>query len=76
MPKKPCPPHHWLIAPAAGPTSEGICCRCGARRMFKNSRPDGRHLSRRERQAIKELIGYMPSLYDDQVTRYPWRKRE
>ena len=34
--------HHWKIAPAAfesGPTSEGVCRKCGAVGEFKNSIP-------------------------------------
>ena len=29
--------HKWLIEPAKGPQSEGICARCEERRMFRNS---------------------------------------
>ena len=29
-------PHHWLIDPAGGPTSEGVCRLCGAHRHFRN----------------------------------------
>lgn len=28
--------HHWLIEPALGPTSEGICKFCGEKRTFLN----------------------------------------
>lgn len=28
--------HHWIIGPALGPTSEGTCKLCGARRIFLN----------------------------------------
>ena len=28
--------HHWLIEEAQGPTSRGLCRRCGAEREFKN----------------------------------------
>jgi len=28
--------HHWLIEAPSGPTSEGVCLDCGARRMFSN----------------------------------------
>ena len=28
--------HHWIIEPALGPTSEGICRLCGATRTFLN----------------------------------------
>jgi hypothetical protein len=66
--------HHWLIAPADGPTSEGVCCRCGERRMFKNSRPDGRKLSAKERRLIGQLLGYVPHVSGDTVALHPWRK--
>ena len=29
--------HHWVIAASNGPTSEGVCKRCGERREFTNS---------------------------------------
>ncbi len=29
--------HHWLIDRPNGPTSEGVCQRCGERREFTNS---------------------------------------
>ena len=29
--------HHWVIDRANGPTSEGVCQRCGERREFSNS---------------------------------------
>ena len=29
--------HHWIIQPAVGPISEGICQKCGEVREFKNS---------------------------------------
>lgn len=29
--------HWWCIAPPAGPTSQGICERCGAQAEFRNS---------------------------------------
>ena len=28
--------HWWLLAPAAGPTSKGVCQRCGETREFQN----------------------------------------
>ena len=28
--------HHWVVAEAIGPTSEGICKACGERRAFSN----------------------------------------
>ena len=32
--------HRWLIASPNGPTSEGVCRLCGARRDFRNSGDD------------------------------------
>lgn len=32
--------HHWLIEPPDGPTSEGVCKLCGARREFRTSSDD------------------------------------
>jgi len=29
--------HHWLIAGPNGPTSPGVCNRCGAEKEFPNS---------------------------------------
>ena len=29
--------HHWSIAPANGPTSEGVCLKCGEVKQFSNS---------------------------------------
>ena len=29
--------HHWLIEPANGAESAGVCRRCGQRRQFRNS---------------------------------------
>ena len=29
-------PHHWVIQPATGPVSPGICQTCGEVREFKN----------------------------------------
>ena len=31
--------HHWVIAAPNGPTSEGVCQRCGEQRDFQNSLP-------------------------------------
>jgi len=33
-------PHHWLIEPAGGPTSRGVCTLCGKRKRFSNSIED------------------------------------
>lgn len=40
MTDKPCC-HHWIIESPQGPTSRGICRRCGAKRTFSNASPDG-----------------------------------
>ena len=32
----PACPHHWVIQPATGPVSPGICQTCGEVREFKN----------------------------------------
>ena len=29
-------PHHWVIQPATGPLSQGVCQSCGEVRDFKN----------------------------------------
>ena len=29
--------HHWIIEPAGGPTSVGVCAKCGAAKDFSNS---------------------------------------
>ncbi len=34
-PVKTCP-HHWMIRPAEGPTSVGVCHLCHETREFKN----------------------------------------
>jgi len=36
----PCPPCHWMIDLAEGPTSLGVCKNCGDRKEFKNNIPD------------------------------------
>jgi hypothetical protein len=38
-PKQECC-HHWVVDMAAGPTSQGVCILCGARKEFKNYLPD------------------------------------
>ena len=32
--------HYWVIEPPTGPTSKGICKRCGSEREFVNSPQD------------------------------------
>jgi len=29
--------HHWVLETAAGPTSKGVCQRCGTEKEFKNT---------------------------------------
>ena len=35
-----CPPHHWLLEPAHGPQSRGVCRYCGESTVFSNRMPD------------------------------------
>lgn len=28
--------HHWIIEPAVGPVSKGVCRKCGVHKEFKN----------------------------------------
>ncbi len=32
--------HHWMIEAPSGPTSKGVCQKCGEVREFRNSLPD------------------------------------
>ena len=32
--------HYWIIEVASGPTSEGVCKFCGAKKEFLNSMPE------------------------------------
>ena len=32
-----CCVHHWIIKPAEGPTSAGVCAKCSASKDFSNS---------------------------------------
>ncbi len=32
--------HHWIIDAPSGPTSNGVCRKCGEAREFRNSLPD------------------------------------
>lgn len=58
-----CPPHHWSIASANGPTSAGICSKCAETKRFDNSLSTGGgwflHMAdekiQKENQEIKEL---------------------
>jgi len=29
--------HHWVLETAAGPTSKGVCQRCGMQKEFQNT---------------------------------------
>jgi hypothetical protein len=42
--------HHWLIEEANGPSSVGICKRCGQIRAFKNWIEDADFLTGEERR--------------------------
>ena len=33
--------HHWMIEPANGPTSKGVCLSCDLTRSFNNAMKDG-----------------------------------
>lgn len=41
--------HHWAIAGAEGPTSRGVCKRCGAEKEFPNTLPDAAPIKRSSR---------------------------
>lgn len=52
--------HHWVIQPAMGPSSQGICQICGESRDFQNyveaaSWGDSRHVDRSS-EASKEAM--------------------
>ena len=38
--------HYWVIPPSSGPTSEGVCQRCGLQKEFVNSLDTGSPWSR------------------------------
>lgn len=40
-----CPPHHWIIEPANGRKSRGVCRDCPATKEFWNSLPPSRLLA-------------------------------
>ena len=53
--------HHWIIEAAGGPTSKGVCRRCGAEKEFLNylengpwddDRPSYRVAGRRSSRAV------------------------
>ena len=39
--------HHWILQPANGPESQGVCRGCGAKRMFRNSFEEGYNFGRK-----------------------------
>ena len=51
MNNEPCV-HHWDIDPAEGPTSEGVCRKCGATKEFSNRSPLEGHYSWAEERDI------------------------
>lgn len=53
--------HRWIIEPADGPTSKGVCQFCGAEKEFDNCGSDS--LSRWDRSAAKSAeIPVLPDL--------------
>ena len=52
--------HYWIIEPADGPTSRGICRLCGAEKEFDSFGPDS--LSRWDRSIAKS--GEVPVVPD------------
>ena len=60
--------HHWLIESPNGPTSEGICKRCGATRTFRNfSQPHFPYYGSPDNdwRDSKNLIGVKPPLSEE-----------
>ena len=63
--------HHWVIQPAMGPSSPGVCQICGETKDFQNyveaaSWGDSRHTDRSE-EASKEAIAVnSPSNEDEE----------
>ena len=43
--------HRWLIDEPNGPTSDGVCKACGARKQFKNWLPDTDFLTNEEHRS-------------------------
>ena len=52
--------HYWIIEPADGPTSKGVCRFCGAEKEFDSFGPDS--LSRWDRSVAKS--GEVPVVPD------------
>jgi hypothetical protein len=62
--------HHWVIQPAMGPSSPGICQICGETKDFQNyveaaSWGDSRHTDRSE-ESSKEAIAVNTSSAEDE----------
>ena len=47
--------HHWLIEPAIGPTSKGVCKLCGAEKEFNNIIDDS--IPKNDIASLIETIG-------------------
>jgi hypothetical protein len=47
--------HHWIIQPAIGPVSDGMCQKCGEVREFKNSIDYETEWSNRRESARSEM---------------------
>jgi hypothetical protein len=50
--------HYWIIEPADGPTSKGMCQFCGAEKEFDNYGPDLWSQWERGAPITAELSGY------------------
>ena len=53
--------HHWVIQPATGPVSAGVCQVCGESREFKNyveasTWGDDKSASRTRNQVVEETV--------------------
>ena len=62
--------HHWVIQPAMGPSSQGICQICGESKDFQNyveaaSWGDSRHTGRSE-ESSKEVLAVSNSSDEDE----------
>ena len=47
--------HHFLLEDADGPTSVGICKKCGERREFSNSPMDAWDRAMMRRRGVKDI---------------------
>ena len=62
--------HHWVIQPATGPVSQGVCQACGAVRDFQNyvesaSWGDTRLGNRSRGQATEDVAGTVAGRRDN-----------